>query len=96
MQEEVGQVALGIDDDGRGAVEGSFLEHTDTQTGLARSGHTGDHRMGCEIGRIQQQRIVGQCTRLGVKDSSKKIIRILKGHFHHLKERGFCSASIMH
>ena len=35
MQQQVGEVALGVDHDGRDILQGGFFEQTDAQAGLA-------------------------------------------------------------
>ena len=48
-QQQVGQVALGVDDDGRHAVDGRLLEQVDAQAGLAAAGHADKHGMGDQV-----------------------------------------------
>ena len=52
MQQEVGQVALGVHEDGRDALQGGFFQHNHRQAGLAGAGHPGDHGVGGQIVRV--------------------------------------------
>ncbi len=52
VQQEVGQVPFGIDDDGRDALQRRFFEQGNAQTGFPGAGHPGDHRVGGQVGGI--------------------------------------------
>ena len=60
MQQQVAQVALGIDDNRRDAVQGGLFEQADAQSGLARAGHAGHHPVGGQVSRVIQQQLVGR------------------------------------
>jgi hypothetical protein len=55
-QQQVGEVALGIDHDGRNAIERSFFQQREAQTGLAAAGHADAQGVRHEIlGLVQSQ-----------------------------------------
>ena len=56
VEEEIGHVALGIDDQRRDPGQQRLLEEVDSQAGLARPGHSDDDAVGREIGRLIGQR----------------------------------------
>ena len=51
-QEQVGHVALGIDDQGGDAIEGRFFQQDDTQAGLAAAGHAQADGVGRQVAGI--------------------------------------------
>ena len=71
MQQQVGQVAFGIDQNGRHALHCRFFHQVNAQAGLARPGHSGYQRMGGQVGRIVLKDLVGQFIQVGVKYFSK-------------------------
>ena len=57
-QHQVAQVALGIDDDGRDAVEGRLFEQADAEARLAAAGHAHADGVGHEVLGVVEQQIV--------------------------------------
>ncbi len=45
----VGEVALGVNEDGGDALERGFFQQDDAQTGFTRPGHTNDDAMGNQV-----------------------------------------------
>jgi hypothetical protein len=56
----VGQVAFGVDQDGGNALQGSFFQKDDAHTGLAGASHTGDDRVGGQVGGVIEDKFVRQ------------------------------------
>ena len=55
-QQQVGHIALGIDDQRRDIVHDRLLDQADTETGLATAGHADDHPVGGEILVLKEER----------------------------------------
>jgi hypothetical protein len=54
-QQQIGQIALGVDHNSRNPINGCFLKKTDTEAGFSASGHPHTNRMRNQIlGVIQQ------------------------------------------
>ncbi|MDP2999605.1 MAG: hypothetical protein Q8N47_19100 [Bryobacterales bacterium] len=51
-QQQIGQIALGIDHDGRNAVDRRFLQQADTKAGLAAAGHAHADGVRDQVARI--------------------------------------------
>jgi hypothetical protein len=66
-QQQVAQVALRIDGDGRHAVDGCLLQQRQAQAGLAAAGHADADRMRGEVARVVQQRLRMVHAALGVE-----------------------------
>ena len=66
-EEEVAQVALRVDGDGRHAVERGLLQQGDAQAGLAAARHPHAQRVGGEILRLVEERLVASLPRLRVE-----------------------------
>ncbi len=60
LQKQVGQVALGVDDDARDAVDGRLFEQADAQAGLARAGHADDDAVRRQIAGVVHDVFVRQ------------------------------------
>jgi hypothetical protein len=71
VQQQVGQVALGIDDDGGNAVQGGFFQQANAQASLAGAGHTRHHGMGGQISGVIVERLVEGFALDWVVDSSE-------------------------
>ena len=52
LQEHIGHITLGVDQQDGDPVEGSFLEQADTESGFAAAGHSDTNGMGCQVPRI--------------------------------------------
>ena len=70
MQQGVGHIALGIDHQGRNAVQGGLFQQVDAQAGLARAGHADHDRMGGQVSRVVEQRLVGSFVLFWVEDAA--------------------------
>ncbi len=57
-QHQVGHVALGVDHDGRYAVQGGFLQKADAKAGLAAAGHADTNGMRRQVLRLVKQKAV--------------------------------------
>ena len=57
-EQQVGEIALGIDDDGRDAVDGRFLDQRQAQAGLAAAGHADADRVGDQVLRVVEDQAV--------------------------------------
>lgn len=55
VEEGVGDVAFGVNHEGREALEGGFFEEPDTQAGFAGAGHADDDGMGGEVGGVVEE-----------------------------------------
>jgi len=64
VQQVVGEVAFGVDQDGRDALQCGFFEQDNAHTRFARPGHTGYDCMGGEIAGVIEDEFVGD-DRLG-------------------------------
>ncbi len=53
----VGKIPFWVDEDGWNALKGSFLQQDDAHAGLAGAGHTGDDRVGGQVGGIVKDRL---------------------------------------
>ena len=71
MQEQVGDISLWVDGQRRDAVQGSLLQQVDAQSGLARPGPADHHRVGSQVVRIVQQRLLAGLSRLRIMNSSR-------------------------
>ena len=58
-EEQVPEVALGVEDQGGDAVEERLLDEIDAEAGLTRSGHADDHAVGGEVGRLEEDLLAG-------------------------------------
>ena len=56
IEQQVGQVTLGIDTDRRHAVDGGLFKQRQAKTGFAAAGHAHAHGMGGQVARVVQQR----------------------------------------
>ena len=70
-QQQIAQVAFGIDDDGRDAVERRFLNQADAESGFAGTGHADAHRVGGQVLRFVEQRLFRRLPRFGIEDPSQ-------------------------
>ena len=66
-QQQVAQVALGIDGDRRDAVDGRFFEQREAQARLAAAGHADADGVRGQILRVVQQQLVAQLLRRRVE-----------------------------
>ena len=66
-EQQVGQVALGVDRDHRDVVDQRLLEQAQGQPGLAAAGHADDDGVGGEVLRVVQDEVRLQSTRIGVE-----------------------------
>ena len=62
-QAEVGEVALGVDQQRRQPGPQHLLDEHDAEAGLARSGHADDHAVGREVGRVERDVVAGPLVR---------------------------------
>ena len=58
LQEQVGEIALGIDDQRRDAVDGGFFQHADAESGLSTARHSDAYGVGDQIFAVVQENIV--------------------------------------
>ncbi len=58
-EHQVGQVALGVDDDRRDAIDGGFFQQTDAEAGLATPRHAHAHAVSDEVLRVVQEEAAG-------------------------------------
>ncbi len=58
MQEQVGQVAFGIDQNGRDALERGFFHQANAQTGFPGTGHAGDNGVRGQVHRVIIERLL--------------------------------------
>ena len=59
-EEEVGDIAFGVDDDGGDAVEGGFFEEGEAEAGFAAAGHAEDDAVGDEVfGVVEEELVLG-------------------------------------
>jgi hypothetical protein len=49
LQQQVGHVAFGVNQDAGHPIQGSLFQQTDTQAGFAAAGHSYAHRMGRQV-----------------------------------------------
>ncbi len=66
-QQQVGEVALGVDDHGRDAVDRGLLEQVDAEAGLAAAGHADDHGVRDQVARVVEQGLVARRERRRVE-----------------------------
>jgi hypothetical protein len=57
-EEQIGEVALGIDEDGRDAVDGRLLDERQAEAGLAAAGHAHADRVGDQVLRVVEDEAV--------------------------------------
>lgn len=60
-EEQVSEVAFGIDADGGNAIDGGFFEECDSESGFSAAGHTGDNGVCGEVSRVIQEWFVRVC-----------------------------------
>jgi hypothetical protein len=65
-EQQVGQIALGIDEQRRHAVQRRLLDQGQAEAGLAAAGHPDAHRVGDQILRVVEEEILGGLLRLPV------------------------------
>ena len=58
MEQEIGQVALGVNHQGGDALQGGLFQQGDAQAGLAGTGHSGDDGVGGQVGGVVEERLV--------------------------------------
>ena len=66
-QQQVAEIALRVDADGRDAVDRRFLEQREAQPGLAAAGHADAHRVCGQVLRVIEHQIVPECIRLRIE-----------------------------
>ncbi len=59
-QEQVGNVALGVDDDGRDVVQHGLFQQVDAQAGLAGAGHADHDGVGGQVARVVVDHLVDE------------------------------------
>ena len=68
---EVGQVALGVDEQGGDPGTQHLLDEHDAEAGLARSGHPDDHPVGGQVRRVEPEVGAGALVRGGVDQAAE-------------------------
>ncbi len=66
VEQQIGDVALRIDDDRRDVVENGFFEQGDAQPGFAAAGHADDDGVGGQVARVVIDHVVGKALAVGV------------------------------
>ena len=66
-QHQVAEIALGIDRNGRHAVEGGLFEQRDAQARLARTRHADTHAVGRQVLGVVHEQLVGDVVRVHVE-----------------------------
>ena len=68
-EQEVREITLGIDEDGRDAVDRRFLDQGQAEAGLAAAGHAHADRVGDQIPRVVEDEIRARFSGRGVEGS---------------------------
>jgi hypothetical protein len=58
VEQEIGKIAFGIDDDGGDAIDGGFLKQADAEAGLAAAGHADADGVGDQVLGIEEKEAI--------------------------------------
>ena len=80
VQEQVGQVAFGVNNDGGDILEGGLFEDANAQAGLARAGHAGDESVRSQVGGIVEDGLVRKFVFGSVEQAAEKKVTLCVEH----------------